>query len=74
MTGGHPLQPEDRADHSRPGGGDCLAALKANRPETLRDVKDCLTDANALIADTHETADTRPPTQAMAGSGSGPRP
>ncbi|MCA3549975.1 MAG: hypothetical protein IOC78_10505, partial [Rhodobacter sp.] len=50
------------------------AALKANRPETLRDVKDCLTDANALIADTHETADTRPPTQAMAGSGSGPRP
>lgn len=38
-------------------GGDYLLALKENRPETLRDVKDYFNDANALIADTHETAD-----------------
>jgi predicted transposase YbfD/YdcC len=38
-------------------GGDYLLALKANRPATLKDVKDYLADPEAVIAGRHETVD-----------------
>jgi predicted transposase YbfD/YdcC len=38
-------------------GGDYLLALKANRPTTLRDVKDYLADPRAAIAHAYETTD-----------------
>lgn len=38
-------------------GADYLLALKANRPATLKDVKDYLADPLAAIADRHETVD-----------------
>ena len=38
-------------------GADCLLALKANRPRTLREVEDYLADPLALTGGRHETAD-----------------